>query len=81
MNDMDWIGLFLLLMASNPKTLEEYNEECKREKELQQNCPSIEWWQDMNSHIPFCKLDGKLCEMQCVKKVRRTYNGERCMFK
>ena len=36
-------------------------------EELQQNCEYIEWEQDMGAHIPFCKLDGELCNGQCRK--------------
>jgi len=43
--------------------MEKYN----NEKKIQENCENIEWEQDMGMHIPFCKLDGKLCNVQCTK--------------
>ena len=35
-------------------------------KKIQEECGNIEWEQDMGAHIPFCKLDGKICNMQCT---------------
>ena len=31
------------------------------------NCPNVEWEQDMGAHIPFCKLDGQMCNLQCKR--------------
>lgn len=39
----------------------------KKLEELQKNCECIEWEQDMNANVPFCKLDGQLCNGQCRK--------------
>lgn len=38
----------------------------KKQEEMRRNCESIEYEQDMNAHIPFCKLDGKMCNCQCM---------------
>ena len=38
---------------------------CCDDHDYVQNCQSVEWEQDMGAHIPFCKLDGELCNMQC----------------
>ena len=76
MEDNDWLMLFLL--CSLPEVKESINkefEQIKKEKEYQQNCPNIEWWQDMNAHIPFCKIDGDVCDMQCRKK----YGNNSCI--
>lgn len=35
---------------------------------LQQTCPDIEWEHEMGAIIPFCKLDNKWCNGQCVFK-------------
>ena len=39
-----------------------------REKKIQEECENVEWEQDMGAHIPFCKLDGKICNMQCMRR-------------
>lgn len=70
MEDMDWIGLLILLFA-NPdirNNMQKDLAEQKRLNFLQENCQSIEWWQDMNAHIPFCRLTGKPCGMECVER-------------
>ena len=33
--------------------------------ELQKNCPSVEWEQDMGATVPYCKLYKTLCNGQC----------------
>ena len=38
-----------------------------KEKKIQEKCESIEWEEDMGAHIPFCKLDGEICNMQCMR--------------
>lgn len=69
MNEFDTMTLLLLLyMASGSSDdWEEYLARQKREKETQDNCPNIEWEQDIGKHIPFCKIDGDMCNMQCMR--------------
>ena len=38
-----------------------------KEKKIQEECENVEWEQDMGAHTPFCKLDGKNCNMQCMR--------------
>ena len=38
------------------------------EEEYQNNCPAVEWEQDMIATIPFCRLDGQMCNMQCLRR-------------
>lgn len=38
-----------------------------KEKKIQEECENVEWEQDMGAHIPFCKLDGEICNMQCMR--------------
>lgn len=38
----------------------------ERKMKQMQNCPSIEYEQDMGKTIPFCRLDGQLCNGQCI---------------
>lgn len=38
----------------------------KKQEEMRRNCEAIEYEQDMNASIPFCKLDGKMCNCQCM---------------
>ena len=69
-NDNLWLALFLLA-ASNPdffKNVEAEREREKQEKEIQDNCPFIEWEHDMGATIPFCGRDGgnEFCNMQCM---------------
>ena len=71
-NDDFWLALFLLA-ASNPdffKNVEAQRKREQQEKELQENCPFIEWEQDMGAHIPFCRLTNDFCDMQCMKGER-----------
>lgn len=53
-----------LLNAFNPEIMEFRNKVIT----LQNNCPMIEWEHDMGARIPFCKLDDKFCNGQCVYK-------------
>lgn len=39
-------------------------------KEMYENCPFVEWEQDMNATIPFCKKDGGFCNFQCIKEAK-----------
>lgn len=41
-------------------------EKAKQKEELQQNCPNIEWEQDMGAHIPFCRLTNDFCDYHCM---------------
>lgn len=71
-NDNWWLALFLLV-ASTPdffEKVEAQREREKEEKELQENCPFIEWEQDMGRTIPFCGRDGgnAFCNMQCIRR-------------
>ena len=43
-------------------------EEEKRLDDIQRNCSNVEWEQDMGAHIPFCKLTGDFCNMQCIRR-------------
>lgn len=69
MNEKDFLSQFQaapmnpLSMPCNLYDSERYI----KEKKTQENCEHIEWEQDMGMHIPFCKLDGKLCNVQCTK--------------
>lgn len=70
MNEFDTMTLLLLLYASfgtKSDDWEEYKAQMEREKEMQENCPMIEWEQDMGAHVPFCKRDGDMCNMQCMR--------------
>lgn len=53
-----------LVQAFNPEVIEFRNKVI----ELQKNCPMVEWESDMGATIPFCKLDNKFCNGQCVYK-------------
>lgn len=45
-----------------------YNpEEEAKKQDMMENCCHIEYEQDMGAHIPFCRLDGQMCNMQCLK--------------
>lgn len=41
------------------------SEQEERKKKQMQNCP-LEYEQDMGKTIPFCRLDGLLCNGQCI---------------
>ena len=72
--DESWLTLFLLLsyaFQKDPDFLHKINEKYEQERkdrEYMNNCDAIEWEQDMGKSIPFCKLDGQLCNMQCMKR-------------
>ena len=51
-----------LLQAFDPEVMAFRNKVI----ELQKNCPMVEWEPDMGMTIPFCKLDNKFCNGQCV---------------
>lgn len=51
-----------LLQAFNPEVIAYRNKVAS----LQQTCPDIEWEHEMGAIIPFCKLDNKFCNGQCV---------------
>ena len=71
--DNNWLILMLLLtyraMQNSDGQLESIciNDPYKELKSLQESCPKIEWEQDMGAHIPFCMIDGQLCNGQCQK--------------
>lgn len=44
-----------------------YSERYIKEKKIQEECENVEREQDMGAHIPFCKLDGEICNMQCMR--------------
>ena len=68
-NDEAWLALILLLYSTCEQGKEiNFNDVFKQEKaneQFRRNCPSVEWEQDMQASIPFCKLDGEMCNMQC----------------
>ena len=43
------------------------SEQEKRMTEQMQNCPYIEYEQDMGFRISFCEMDGQLCNGQCMR--------------
>lgn len=54
------------------KLFASYNPEEEVRKELFiKNCPHIEYEQDMGASIPFCQLDGNMCNRQCLKTPQR----------
>lgn len=74
MPDNLWLLLMLAVFAETGATYEDIlkkeEENRKRleyEQQLQQCCGHIEWEQDMQMQIPFCKLDGEICNMQCIR--------------
>ena len=42
-------------------------EQEERKMKQMQNCTYIEYEQDMGCRIPFCRLDGQLCNGQCMR--------------
>lgn len=42
-------------------------------QKIQDSCPYIEYEQDMNAIIPFCKLDNKFCNQQCLQRSNYEY--------
>ncbi len=80
-NDDAWLILFLLLHSAQEQD-KEFNvndifEQEKADTQFVRNCPSVEWEQDMHANIPFCKLDGEMCNMQCQnRKNCNSFNGK-----
>lgn len=71
--------IFLLVLAYvTPEELEKTFSETKQKAEFleekQRMCPMVEWVQDMGATIPFCRLDGKFCEYQCLSEKERLCN-------
>ena len=56
-----------LLQAFNPEVIEFRN----KVESLRQTCTNIEWEHDMGKSIPFCRLDDKFCNGQCVYRTSR----------
>ena len=80
-NNEAWMTLILLLYSTYEQDKEiSFNDVFKQEKADEQfirNCPSVDWEQDMNANVPFCKLDGKMCNMQCRNRNNYTViNGD-----
>ena len=80
-NDEAWMIMLLLLYSAQEqgKEISLIDIEQKRaDAEFVNNCPSVEWEQDMYANIPFCKLDGEMCNMQCKNRnFYRLYNAEK----
>ena len=36
-----------------------------------ENCPFVEWEQNMCRKIPFCKMTNQYCSAQCINRERR----------
>jgi hypothetical protein len=68
-NDEALTMIFLLLCSAQKQGKElsfsSILEQEKADTEFVKNCPSVEWEQDMHADIPFCTLDGEMCNMQC----------------
>lgn len=58
----------LMLLAAFYSNLKEFENRKQADEEMRRNCPSIEWEQDMGAHVPFCKIYGGMCNMQCLQK-------------
>ena len=76
-NDEAWM-IMLLLLCSAQEQGKEFNvhdmlDQEKADTQYVNNCPNVEWEQDMHANIPFCKLDGEICNMQCQN--RKNYNS------
>jgi len=76
-NDDAWLILFLLLYSAQEQG-KEFNvhdmlDQEKADTQYVNNCPNVEREQDMHANIPFCKLDGEMCNMQCQN--RKNYNA------
>lgn len=81
-NDEAWMIMLLLLYSAQEQGKElsfiDILEQEKANDEFVKNCPSVEWEQDMHANIPFCTLDGKMCNMQCrSRKNYSSYNAEK----
>ena len=77
-----WMIMLLLLCSAQEQGKEfNVNDIFKQEKadtQFVRNCPSVEWEQDMHVNIPFCKLDGKMCNMQCQNRNNySSFNAEK----
>ena len=69
--DKDFAILFMLVAMAfqkDPGIFEREAEQYKRKKTMQENCPFVEWEQDMGMHIPFCKKTNEPCNLQCMRK-------------
>lgn len=80
-NDEAWMTMLLLLCYAQEQGKEiSFSDILAQEKadaEFVNNCPSVEWEQDMHANIPFCKLDGKMCNMQCRNRnYYSSFNGK-----
>ena len=81
-NDDAWLILFLLLYSAQEQG-KEFNvhdmlDQEKADTQYVNNRPSVEWEQDMHANIPFCKLDGEMCNMQCRNRnYYNSYNAEK----
>ncbi len=75
--DISWLTMLCLLarMHENGADLSKIMklDALRDDRDYIQNCPSVEWEQDMGAHIPFCKLDGEMCNMQC--RNRNSYSS------
>lgn len=75
--------IMLLLLCSAQEQVKEFNvndifKQEKADTQFVRNCPSVEWEQDMHVNIPFCKLDGKMCNMQCQNRNNySSFNAEK----
>lgn len=70
-NDEAWMMLLLLCSAQEQGKELSFIDILEQETandEFVKNCPSVEWEQDMHANIPFCKLDGEMCNMQCQNR-------------
>jgi len=81
-NDDAWLILFLLLYSTQEQGKEisfsDILEQEKADTEFVKNCPSVEWEQDMHADVPFCKLDGEMCNMQFrIRNNHTFYNAEK----
>ena len=81
-NDEAWMMMLLLLCFAQEHGKElsfiDILEQEKADTEFVKNCPSVEWEQDMHANIPFCKLDGEMCNMQCRNRKKcSSYNAEK----
>ena len=80
-NNEAWTMIFMLLCSAQQQGKElNFSDMLEKEKADAQyvnNCPSVEWEQNMHANIPFCKLDGEMCNMQCRSRNYRSSLSER----